>query len=562
MLLLAAALLVTTLSVAGGGSTSPRPEKLDAFLAGLLPSPTQSAQPSGQDSSNGNGYEDSVKWDGFTPLHTDDLGRTYVDVLVQTDGSVKGLEGLGVSVAGRLGSVVAARVPLESLGALTALSNVLSIEGEKQLSPNNDVGVPAIGAPAFRNRTSKNGSGVIVGVVDTGVDFTHTDFRNTDGSTRILFLCDQTDTPQAGDGTCPGKGTSAGGTLWTQAQINAALQGGPAVRQTDTNGHGSHVLGSAAGNDPVYGGVAPGADIIFVKTTFSNTDIVSGVGFINDSATSLGRPLVVNLSLGGHSGPHDGTELDALAFSQTFGPGKPGKVVVAAAGNEGNDNIHADGNVSSGPQTVSFTVPAGTSAVFLSVWYPGSDSLGFSFTDPVGPGPGSFGPGESFPSQPGVVSCRSGTNTCIRVDHSTTQTANNSREVFFLVVPRSGTSSIDVIGTWSFTLTGTSVTAGTFDAWIACQGASCEFPNGNTNKTVGSPAVGTNVIAVGSYVTKECWQSKAGGFCYNASPRPPVGRISSFSSKGPTRDGRQKPEIAAPGQGIASTRSKDASYSD
>ena len=111
MLLLAAALLVTTLSVAGGGSTSPRPEKLDAFLAGLLPSPTQSAQPSGQDSSNGNGYEDSVKWDGFTPLHTDDLGRTYVDVLVQTDGSVKGLEGLGVSVAGRLGSVVAARVP-------------------------------------------------------------------------------------------------------------------------------------------------------------------------------------------------------------------------------------------------------------------------------------------------------------------------------------------------------------------------------------------------------------------------------------------------------------------
>ena len=177
-------------------------------------------------------------------------------------------------------------MPLESLGPLTALGNVLSVEGEKQLSPTNDVGVPAIGGPTFRNRTGKDGSGVIVGVVDTGVDFTQSDFRNADGSTRILFLCDQTDPPQGG-GSCAGNGTAAGGTLWTQAEINAALQGGPAVRQTDTNGHGTHVLGSAAGNDPVYGGVAPGADIIFVKTTFSNADIVSGVGFMNDRATKI-----------------------------------------------------------------------------------------------------------------------------------------------------------------------------------------------------------------------------------------------------------------------------------
>ena len=122
--ILAAALLVTSLSVAGGDSPSARPDKLDAVLAGLLPSPAQGAQPSGQDSSNDSGYGEPVKWDGFTPLHTDVSGRTYVDVLVQTDGSVKGLEELGVSVGGRLGSVVAARVPLESLGPLTALGNV------------------------------------------------------------------------------------------------------------------------------------------------------------------------------------------------------------------------------------------------------------------------------------------------------------------------------------------------------------------------------------------------------------------------------------------------------
>ena len=271
---------------------------------------------------------------------------------------------------------------------------------------------------------------------------------------------------------------------------------------------------------------------------------------------------MVNLSLGGHGGPHDGTESDALAISQAFGPGKPGKVAVAAAGNEGNDKIHADGSVSTGPQTVSFTVPAGTTYVRLSVWYPSSDGFSFARAGPQGFSVGGIGPGQSRPSQPGFVECIGTSNTCFRVDHSGTQNANNSKEILLQIVPRSGASSIDVTGTWSFTLTGTSVTAGTFDAWISCQSASCEFPNGNTNKTVGSPAVGVNVIAVGSYVTKECWQAKAGGFCYNPSSRPPEGRISSFSSKGPTRDGRQKPEIAAPGQGIASARSKDSSYPD
>ena len=180
------------------------------------------------------------------------------------------------------------------------------IESARNLSPVNDLGVPATGASSFRTRTGTDGSGAIVGVIDSGVDFTHNDFRNSDGTTRILFICDQTDAPQVSDQTCPGDGSTSGGTLWIEAQINAALLSQGSIRQTDSVGHGTHVLGSAAGNDSTFGGMVPGADIIFVKAGnagFKTTNLLSALDFIDQQATALGKPFVINMSLGGHIGP-------------------------------------------------------------------------------------------------------------------------------------------------------------------------------------------------------------------------------------------------------------------
>ena len=234
---------------------------------------------------------------------------------------------------------------------------------------------------------------------------------------------------------------------------------------------------------------------------------------------------------------------------------------MVAAGNEGGDKIHAGGNVTSVTQTVTFNVPTGTSAVFLDIWYDGQDSFVFGFQMPGGQTLTSVDPGEAFPQDPNAASCINGTNTCYNVSHTVTQTTNSSKEVFLVLVPVTG-QTIDA-GTWIFTLSGTTVNVGTFDAWIVCSGASCDFPAGDDNKTIGEPGVAKRAITAGAHVTKWCWDSiDTFSYCYTDPAQSRVNQLSSFSSLGPTRDGRQKPDIAAPGQGIMSTKSKDASYSN
>ena len=449
--------------------------------------------------------------------------------------------------------MLAATVPLESMAQLSTLPGVEVMEGARRLFPTNDVGVPETGAPIFRNATGQDGTGVIVGVIDTGVDFTHPDFRNLDGSTRIIFLCDQTDPPQPTDETCPGGGSAAGGTLWTQAQINAALAGAGTVRQRDLEGHGTHVLGSAAGNDGTFGGMAPGADIVVVKagdSGFSTANILSAIDFIDAVAAGLGSPYVINMSLGGHIGPHDGTDLQSQAINSLTGPGNPGKVVVVAAGNEGGDDIHASGNVASGTQSVSFNIPTGTEVAFIDIWYDGQNSFSFGFLDPNNSGIASL----VSPGQASAVLCN-GPSICLQAFHSTPQdNTNGDIEVFFVIFSSIG-GPIGLPGIWSFSLTG----AGAFDAWISCVNGFCEFSGGDTQLTIGEPGVAAGAITVGSYATKDCWPSIAGGdFCFF--PLPTIGEISGFSSRGPARDGRVKPDIAAPGQVVVSALSSDAVF--
>ena len=450
---LLALVLSTGLIVAGFGLVSgeepppsARPEKLDAVLTGLLARQKAAGEPT-----TGGGA------DKLLPLHRDEAGNIYVDVLMKSSGSLAGYDSLGVTVQAVVGDVVAARIPLRSLSGLTNLATVDSMEASLLLYPSNDIGGPASGAPVFRNTTGVDGSGVIVGVIDTGVDFTHGDFRNPDGTTRIKFLCDQTDPPQPADNTCPGGGSPAGGTLWTEAQINTSLQGGPTVRQTDGDGHGTHVLGSAAGDDAVFEGMAPGADLIVVKAgnaEFPTTNIISGISFIDDRAASLGLPYVINMSLGGQIGPHDGTDLMSQAINGVTGPGRPGKVIAVAAGNDGGDAIHAGGNLSAGTQTRSFNLPGGTEVAFVGIWYEGQDSFGCSFTPPGGGSFGPFVPGAFFPT------CFPGTHTCVQVDHTVPQAGNGDIEVFMVIFLASGFQTIDLTGAWSFSLAGNVVTDG------------------------------------------------------------------------------------------------------
>ena len=524
-----------------------RPEKLDAVLfAAFLAEErekgaTGAAAPSAYRPAEGPPPETPRV---VAQSYTDEAGRTFINGLIKTDGSLDGIEELGVVVQSVVGTVVAARIPVDALARLTALPNVEFLQAARRMKLTNDVSVPSVGAPRFHD-AGIDGAGVIVGVIDSGVDFTHDDFRNADGTTRLKFICDQTDPPQGGDNKCPGNGTPEGGTLWTEAQINGALQSTGTVRQVDNEGHGTHVMGTAAGNDETYGGVAPGADLIMVKTSLFDNDIVSAIGFIDEKAAELAEPYVVNMSLGSDLGPHDGSDALSAAIDGLVGAGTSSKAVVVSAGNSGGLKIHASGEASSGTTTVDFFVPA-VNVLHVDIWYDGSDSFSFGFKDRDGDGLSGIGPGETRPGD-----CK-GALRCVDIVHTNTLSANNSKQVIFKIYG-SSTSPIALPGPWSFTLAPDVVVDGSFHVW--CDGCTFTGPEGDSAMTLGAPGVAKNAITVASHVTKECWESTIGTVCYGGSVTE--GDISSFSSTGPTRDGRQKPDISAPGQGIVSAKSAD-----
>lgn len=143
-LLLVGGLVVAMTRGTANQDPTPKPEKLDAFLGGLLATPQGGVQVLPAETPSQ--FETAPRADASLPLHKDTQGRAFVDVLIKTNGSLDGLAGLGVIVQGVVGTVVAARVPVDSVARLSSLPNVEFVETARRLSPTNDVNVPTTGA--------------------------------------------------------------------------------------------------------------------------------------------------------------------------------------------------------------------------------------------------------------------------------------------------------------------------------------------------------------------------------------------------------------------------------
>ncbi len=398
-------------------------------------------------------------------------------------------------------------------------------------------------------------------IYDTGIDFFHGDFRDPNDQTksRILAIWDQTLTP-----LMPGERNPTGlnyGVEYTKAEIDDEIDGTPTgvVRQRDTNGHGTHVAGIAAGNGKAfngkYVGMAPEADIVVVKggdASFSESRMIDGLTYAQQKAAQFGRPIVVNWSIGGQHGPHDGTRDYEFAVDQFVNT--PGRIVCISAGNEGASNIHIEGTVSTGSSTtITFTVPTYTPTSGIS-----NDrfTLDLWFNAPVN------AVTARLTSPGGIVATRTAGQTGAEADNTDgTITIDNYLNNFglrgiWVDVRDADAARPPKTGTWTLVLSGISATT-TYDGWMSrttVGTTSVTVSGGNTNKTVGSPGTAYHAITVGSYVTKWNWPSLYGSsWVYTGTDRS--GDISTFSSKGPTRDGRLKPEIAAPGQGITAALS-------
>jgi subtilisin family serine protease len=402
-----------------------------------------------------------------------------------------------------------------------------------------------------------NGKNVVVGVVDSGIDWSYADFSNGSG-TRIKYLWDMSGFSGAPTGY-------SYGTESTKSQIDSKM-----CTEADLNdgeGHGTHVSCIAAGNgatNSLYTGIATGADIIFVKgfrsgPGFSDNDVLNGCSYIFSKAQAMNEPAVINLSLGGQYGPHDGTSNYEQALSNLTGPGK---IICASAGNDGNDRVHLSYAVS-GSSTASASIAplalsSGSGPVLIDMWYPqsGNITVGLALYSTSGSLLGyttAVSPGSIMNNK--AVTISGTTYGMLTIDATATNnTNNNCREVYIYLTNNNGASDLSNV-TWCLYTYG----SGTFDAWIAEGGkfgsvTSGSIKGGDNISSVAVPATAKKIICVGSYVTTPCWTSiNKYSYCYN--PAVTKDSLSSFSSMGPTRDGRLKPDLVAPGQAIVSALS-------
>ncbi len=469
-----------------------------------------------------------------------------------------------------------ARVTYAQLLQLSEMGAVSSVFQGDILYPLNDLALGLSGADlvhdAYLNNVAYDGTDVIILVIDTGIDWTHLDFRNPSDATksRILYLWDQTDTttytsemtPYDRDpNNFPGLNYGA---EYTNAQINSELDGSApdSVKQTDTNGHGTAVTGAAAGNgasltNKKYKGMAPGADIVVVKAgngSFSDNNVKDALKYAQYISSTESKPVVVNLSLGSQSNAHDGTSTVDEAVDAFTASGN-GRVAVVAAGNDGNELMHVTGSVAnSATGDITFTVPSfspnsgsGNDYFIFELWWNNNGNISATIESPDG-----FSYTRAADAE-GTSNTDDGSITIINKtdsDHS-----NGDRRTYIEIFD--GVANVGPeVGTWTLSLANGSGSSMTYHAWLVATSVGATLTGADSTYTIASPGTANSAITVAAYTARWRWlASDENPYAFTV---PDLSDdISEFSSIGPTRDGAQKPDISSPGRGLFSTTSTD-----
>lgn len=471
--------------------------------------------------------------------------RTSAKLLVRSDQVAAAADWLS-SVGGELVSapphatasgstVLLANVPVDRLSELDGQPWLRRAEAPKEMFARMDsargqvTGLDtALGLPEHAGLT---GAGVLLAVVDSGVDYRHKDFRHADGSTRLERFLFAHRAEDAEVSTYDAFDSGA---------INKALNGGPAIPDGDPGGHGTHCASIAAGNglalpDRRFRGVAPEAALMGVRSEpLLDDHIIEGVRQAFELAGA--RPAVVSLSLGGHWGAHDGTSALENEIAQASGPGR---IVVVAAGNEGDEGIHVSGQLSAGQDLVIPVRVADRGVLLCDVWIPRGDSVDVFLETPDGE---QFVPdGRETPTPFGPFLADFVENPL-----------NRDQNLTVLLLGR-------VNDVWKIRIRPLDVVHGEVHAWAtATQGGTMVFPGVPVDGfTLGVPATEERAVTVGSLVSRKTFEGPQGQATLGGLV---VDRLSGFSSQGPTRAGVQKPDIVAPGQVVTAALSAGSEF--
>ncbi len=520
---------------------------------------------------------------GQHPL-ADPRGRIPVLVPLPAGADARSL-GL-LPVAPGFGTV---RLAPGDVGAFAAAHPELSLLTGPPRQPLLDRSKRWIRLEPYRKATGADGKGVIVGVVDTGIDVAHPDFRDKNGKTRIKWVL-QAGRPRGVHESLeqhygcddPEQSSCA---IFSGADIDALLAQGDTGILRDIAGHGTHVASIAAGNGgPMlpklsrYVGVAPAATLIIAAPSrpgegFEDPDILNAVRFIFDRAEELGMPAVVNLSVGSDFGPHDGTSPLEAGLAAMVGDAHPGRAIVVAAGNsgamyeldgEGPMGIHTEAHVSKyGETRVPIRTPSASNGQGY-VWItfrPGDEvSVGLE-----GPG-GETWIGLVEPGEDAGYTSDDGETTGAVINRlangkSPITAGTNSAVVAFSGAWKAGEFAIRLQG------------RGDAQLWVTGLGdvsvshdLGLQFTRGIKQGTINVPASHPGLLAVGCTINRVRWEPYESSTIVRLTSLDgeaiEEGSACYFSATGPTPFGVAKPEISAPGGLVAAAMGSEVDPRD
>ncbi len=408
----------------------------------------------------------------------------------------------------------------------------------KLLSPLDARSNEASGIAQVLNQPILNlsGRGVIIGFIDTGIDYTKEAFKFEDGTTKILYIWDQTI-----DGDRPDY--LYYGAAYTSEQINEALASEnpfDVVPSRDDDGHGTFLASVAASNETGnYIGAAPKSYIISVKlrsahefyremflidrnnpNVYESTDYLLGMKYIFDRSEELNLPVVLCVGVGSNMGGHDGNS--ALEDYIDFVVQNTGYAVVAAAGNESNARHHTQGRILSTGQSDTISLKTGRdgSSFSLFIYAANYDRISVSVTSPTG---------DIVARVPFRVGTRYSKTLLLENTTITIEYYRGSNTIIFLRFIAA------TQGIWEITLYGNVVVSGEYHAWLPITGQAdvgLEFLKPVPEYTIVFPATSMRGMACGAYNSND-------------------GSLFVSSSWGPTRHPRHSPDFVAPGVNVA-----------
>lgn len=383
------------------------------------------------------------------------------------------------------------------------------------------------------------GRGVLIGIVDSGVDYRHPAFLTADGKSRILRLWDQSIPGNPPEGY-------ATGTEYTNEEINEALslsvqEGRRLVPSEDVSGHGTAVLGVAAGSDfsrgAVNRGVAYESDLLVVKMGIPRqdsfprtTELMQGVDYLVRQAIRLGRPIALNLSFGNNYGSHRGDSLLETYLDNVSGMGK--NVICVGMGNNGNDALHTGGKLSPGEiQEIELGVGAFEPTLNVQLWKNYEDEMEIYLEHPAGERVGPL-----FETL-GAQRWQAG-NTELLIYYGKPAPYHVTQEIYVDFLPQDEKTPYVDSGVWKIILAARNIKNGEYFLWLPGgktlnPGTAFYLPRPQGTLTI--PATARRVISVGAYDARQNTYADFSGRGCRALPYP-------------------KPDLAAPGVDIYAPR--------